>query len=383
MKVEERRLSRAGCLEGRADGGSKPRYVQARTFGEQPDERARLCPVRRSELIRSLLRSGDPSIRWRTRVRVLGESRRTPQISRLEQEIRRSSRVRKLLSHQHAPYRHGTMRSVYYYWQGLHWVLGALAELGYPCGDLALKPLVDRTLGVWLHPRFFRTFPANSKAAAYRKEGVPVIHGRPRRCASQQGSALHYVTKLGLSDDRWKHLVDLLLRWQWPDGGWNCDRIPEADTSSFMESLLPMRGLAVYAAETANPAARKGAERASEVFLQRSLFRRKSDGDVMARDFLRLHYPLYWHYDVLGGLKGMVEVGRIRDPRCSDALDWLEQKELPDGGWAADARYHRVSPTFRSNSEFVNWGGTNRRQPNDWVTTDALFVLREAGRFTP
>src|SRR2546428_8465851 len=30
-----------------------------------------------------------------------------------------------------------------------------------------------------------------------------------------------------------------------------------------------------------------------------------------------LHYPLCWHYDVLGGLKGKARIGTIRDPRCA------------------------------------------------------------------
>ncbi len=175
-------------------------------------------------------------------------------------------------------------------------------------------------------------------------------------------------------------LAELLRKWQWPDGGWNCDRRPEADSSSFMETLTPLRGLAVYANDSGDRAAQQAAERASEVFLQRKLFRRISDGKVIAPDFLRLHYPLYWHYDVLAGLKAIAEVGRIHDPRYSAALSWLEERELPQGGWPAEARYYRVSREFRSSSEYVDWGGASRIRPNEWVTTDALFVLQAANR---
>jgi hypothetical protein len=336
--------------------------------------------MRRDELVRRLLRSGEPSIRWRTRTRILGESPSTPVILHLQKQVRQSVRVRKLLSLQHASYREGTNRSVYHYWQGIHWVLASLAELGYPSGRPELKPLVDRALRIWLHPRYSRTSPVDAPFRGIRTDAVPVIRGRARRCASQQGNALLYATRLGFSDDRSRQLVDLLQRWQWPDGGWNCDRHPEADTSSFMETLLPMRGLAAYATVTGSPAARRAAERASEVFLQRELFRRRSNRAIIAKDFVKLHYPLYWHYDVLGGLKGMVEVGRISDRRCEAALNWLEARELPKGGWSADARYYRVSRSFSHRGEFVDWGGPNRRKPNDWVTTDALFVLREADR---
>jgi len=69
------------------------------------------------------------------------------------------------------------------------------------------------------------------------------MQGRYRRCASQQGNALYFLTKLGLIDqfaaDR---LVERLLHWQWPDGGWNCDKNPQADSSSIMQTLLSMCG---------------------------------------------------------------------------------------------------------------------------------------------
>jgi len=72
-----------------------------------------------------------------------------------------------------------------------------------------------------------------------------VIDGRVRRCASQEGYAVWCSLRLGFADSRTEELVSRLLRWQWADGGWNCDRHPEADTSSFMETLIPMRALAL------------------------------------------------------------------------------------------------------------------------------------------
>jgi hypothetical protein len=334
----------------------------------------------RAALIPALLRSEEPSIRWRTRVRVLGESRSSPRIRRLEAEVRRSPRVQALLGHRHAPYREGTARNVYYKWQGVHWVLTSLADLGYPARDPEIEPLLDRALRFWLKPAYFLSRRAEDMASAYHGVGVLVVRDRARRCASQQGNALFYATRLGFADRRSTQLAELLMKWQWPDGGWNCDRRPEADSSSFMETLTPLRGLAAYAKDSGDPAAQRSAERASEVFLQRQLFRRISDGKVMAPDFLRLHYPLYWHYDVLAGLKAIAEVGRIHDPRCVAALSWLEERELPQGGWPAEARYYRVSREFRSSSEYVDWGGVNRKRPNEWVTTDALFVLNAAHR---
>jgi hypothetical protein len=181
---------------------------------------------------------------------------------------------------------------------------------------------------------------------------------------------------LGLADDRCDDLAALLLRWQWPDGGWNCDRDPAADSSSFMETLTPMRGLWAHATAPAKRAAR----RAAEVFLERRLAYRASTGGLIRAEFTKLHYPLYWHYDFLGGLTAMMELGLLGDPRCGDALDLLESMRLPDGGWPAQARYFRPSTTLAPHHDWVDWGGTSTRRANPWVTTDALAVLRAAGR---
>jgi hypothetical protein len=309
-----------------------------------------------------LLASPEPSLRWKVRTQVLGEP-----ADDLRSEIRDSPRVRRLLASfdQRPP--------AYAKWQGAHWILGALAELGYPPGDEALHPLREQVLGTWLDDSFYAEFETASKAGAYRRAGVPVIRGRHRRCASQQGYALWSLIRLGLADERCAGLAERLLHWQWPDGGWNCDKNPAADTSAFAETLLPMRGLFAYG-ETA------AAHRAAEVLLTRRLAYRASTGELIRAEFVALHYPLYWHYDVLGGLKGMAEVGLLGDPRCADALDLLESMRLPDG-WPAHARYYRVATDIALHHDAVDWGGTSSRRANPWVTAEALAVLRAAGRF--
>jgi hypothetical protein len=330
-------------------------------------------------IVNALLRSDEPSIRWKTRVHVLGEDRKSKIVRAIQSEIRESVRVRALLSRSEQLLRPGSARKVYNKWQGLHWVLASLADLGYPEGDASLRPIRDRVMEFWLGPSYFEEFEAASKAAAYRHEGVPVMRGRYRRCGSQQGNALYSVTTLGIADERAASLAERLLHWQWPDGGWNCDRDPAADTSSFMETLLPMLGLAAYARTNKDAAASKAVNEASEVFLRRKLFKRASDGKVIRADFVALHYPLYWHYDFLHGLKAMAHIGRISDPRCADALELLERKRLPDGGWPAENRYYKVSPKVMvANADYVDWGGTSAKRMNEWVTVDALAVLRAA-----
>jgi hypothetical protein len=186
---------------------------------------------------------------------------------------------------------------------------------------------------------------------------------------------------LGLADERVDQLVTRLLETQWRDGGWNCDRNATGNTSSFYESLLPLRALDLHARVTGNKSAKEAADRCAEVFLARHLYKKLHGGGVITRHFVTLHYPCYWHYDILLGLRVMNEGGRLDDPRCSDALDLLENKQLPDGGWRAEASFYRHSKTQGvGGRSLIGWGPTGKKTRNDFVTVDALSVLKAAGR---
>lgn len=334
----------------------------------------------RSPAVDALAKSDEPSLRYKLRARVLGENPESRAMLALRREVARSPRVQALLAGQLGPdARSARQRGVYDKWRGAHWVMASLADLGYPPGDRALIPLRDRLLDAWLAPHYFEEFECENRAAAYRGQGVPILQGRHRRCASQQGNALYAIVTLGLADTRTKDLLERLLHWQWPDGGWNCDKKPKADTSSFMETLTPLRGLAASAAHGEQRKVSKPLQRAAGVFLERQLFRRRSNGAVIKKEFVKLHYPLYWHYDILGGLKVLAEAGLVRDARCAEALALLDSKRLPDGGFPAEQRYY-ASPRAEAsaNAELVDWGGTSARQSNPWVTADALAVLAAA-----
>jgi hypothetical protein len=258
-----------------------------------------------------------------------------------------------------------------------------LADLGYPAGDRRLALLRDRVYDCWLDPEHVKERVLDREAARYKsRPGVPIIDGRARRCASQEGNALWSTLALGIADERADRLAANLRRWQWPDGGWNCDRKTCASRSSFMESLIPLRALALHGRQRKSRASSEAAERAAEIFLKRRLFRRVADGSVINEDFVKLHYPCYWQYDVLFGLKVLGEAGRLYDPRCEEALDLLESKRLADGGFPAERRHYNHVETPRSGGSLVDWGGARRGRTNEWVTCEALYVLGMAKRLS-
>jgi len=315
-------------------------------------------------IVERLLRSSETTVRYKVYVNVLELDPETPQAQELRQEIRSSSVIRVLLSEQGADGK--IPHHPYSKWLGAHWVLASLADLGYPPGDESLKPLLEQSYEWLLSP--------------FHLKSIPTLGGRTRRCASQEDNLLYYGCALGFADDRSHELAERLVRWQWPDGGWNCDKRPEAVNSSYMESLVPMRGLAIYARLAGDPDATRAVERVAEIFLKRELFKRQSDGSIIHDDFIKLHYPPYWHYDILFGLKVMAEAGFIGDPRCQPALDLLESKRLPDGGFPAEGKYYHPAEKLTSGRSRVNWGGTSKQTMNEYVTVDALSVLKSAGR---
>src|SRR5438093_10565829 len=256
----------------------------------------------------TLLQSNEPSVQWKVRVHVLGEDPRSKRIRDLRRQVRRSPRVQALLAHRDSRGRLRPCGNPYSKWQGAHWVLATLADVGTPRADRSLFAMRDQVLDRWLGESYYREFDAKTEAAAYRGVGVPRIRGRYRRCASQQGNALYFLTKLGIADGRVDALVERLLPWQSPYGRWNCDKNPSADTSSFWESRHAMVGLALHAERTNDAAARDAAMRAAEVFLSRHLFLGRHSGRIMNQEFVQLHYPLYHGYDILGGLQARPEM---------------------------------------------------------------------------
>jgi hypothetical protein len=332
-------------------------------------------PMNTDSVAHALLKSDEPAIRFKIRTGYFGEDPNSKAIRALRNEIRDSALVACLL--RRALGRRKS--SVYAKWQGPHWSMAALADIGYPAGDKRLFPIRDQLQEHWLDEHFYQDVEVKTRAEAYAQEGVPVIQGRHRRCGSQQANALWSILTLGIANKRTHDFVERLLHWQWPDGGWNCDKNPKACHSSFMESILPLRALARYGRRHNHEPALMAAKRAAEIFLVRQMYLRRSTQRVIRGEFAELHYPLYWHYDILHGLKVMAEAGFIRDKRCRRALDLLAGKQLPDGGWPAERKYYKASNQPRHGNDDVDWGGTSRKVMNPWVTADALFVLRAVG----
>lgn len=318
-----------------------------------------------SSALKWLLSDDNPSAKYFTLVDILDEPVDSSKARKARAAIMKSPLFCGLFKGQNADGGFGV--HPYQKWTGAHWRLASLVELGIPEGEKRAVAAVKDVLQ-WL-------------TGESHKRNIRLINGRIRRCASQEGNALFVCCRLGLTDDpRVRYLAESLVEWQWPDGGWNCDKNPQACHSSFYESITPLRGLIEYHRLTGDKDVLGGIEKATELFLRHHLFKCQRTGDLIDPEWLKLHYPTYWHYDILFGLRVFSLLGPFRDHRLKEALDFVESKRLPDGRWKSDGRYYWARPgTKPSNVEVVNW---ERGGPNKMITLHALRVLKAAGRLT-
>ena len=285
----------------------------------------------------------DPAIRAHARREFLG--------SVADDDVLSSPLVRGLLDGRDPPAR------PYDKWCGAHWRLVSLVELGVPAGHGPAMRLADVVLDHW--------------AAPERLAGVPRVDGRLRMHASQEGNAVAVACRLGLAgDERVDRLVGQLLEGQWPDGGWNCDRRGEARRSSVHETLPALWGLNEYGTATGDTRCRAAVEAAAEALLARHLIFVAGTARPLHPSVVDLHYPPYWHYDVLQSLVVLDRCGFRGDPRCRRARDVVAAKQRRDGGWRAVRRWWRP-PGSANYPEAVNWGAA----AHSMVTLNALRVL--------
>jgi len=326
--------------------------------------------ARHDAAVEWLLASDEPVVRYRTRTWLQGMPE-TDHLVRADRAAVLDGRaVAKLLDFP------GPEVSPYRKWWGLHWRLVSLADFDLPIDDRpdvgqGVNAAVGRELAWIADPRHL--------------ESVKRIDGLYRADASMEGNALYAASRFGhAGDPRARLLVEKLLEWQWPDGGWNCDRRSSGYRSSFHESWATAIGLATWrdAVGDADPLASEAnvaARRTAELLLEHRLFRTLDGRRQIHSSMAALHWPAYWHYDFLAGLRVLAatDPALLRDPRAGDAFDLLESRRQPDGRFATRKAWWQVGRHVTSPTDVVDWG---RGQPSQVLTLHALAVLKSAGR---
>ena len=162
-------------------------------------------------------------------------------------------------------------------------------------------------------------------------------------------------------------LARRLVGEQLDDGGWNCEA-PTSARSSFHTTICVLEGLIEFERAVGSaPEIAAARRRGEEYLLERSLFRRRSTGEVANPAFLELAFPPRYHYDVLRALDYFRRADVQPDARMSDAVHFIESRRQADGRWLLDRAYEEALALPSGESA----GG-----PSRWNTLRALRVLR-------
>lgn len=171
-----------------------------------------------------------------------------------------------------------------------------------------------------------------------------------------------------------QRIVERLLREQLPDGGWNCEAERGSIRSSFNTTICVLEALLEYELAGGNGAEVTEARlRGQEYLLERRLLRRRSSGELIARDrkggtdWTRFAFPTWWHYDVLRGLDYLRRAGVKPDERAAEAIGLVESKRGADGRWLLEHRHPGAMAVELDELEGL---------PSRWVTLRALRVLK-------
>jgi hypothetical protein len=318
-----------------------------------------------------LLQSSEPAVRYRTRTWLLGQPESSADVKRERRQIPDGPMVGTLMDFASVeevdPYRK---------WFGLHWRLVSLAVLSLPMDRSDMRARLDQAVErelSWI-------------ATPDELQNQPLVKGLYRSHASIHGNAVYSASRTGHADDeRTRQLVAGLLEWQWPDGGWNCDRRASGRRSSFHESGATALGLASFhhavgAKDALGTDALAAARRTAELLLEHRLFKRLKDDEPIKPMFVKLHWPPYWHYDFLTGLRVLnaVDPALLRDPRAAYALDLLESHQESDGTFRATGAWWRAGTTRTAPTDVVDW--RNGRPGSEVLTLHAVSVLKSARR---
>ncbi len=256
-------------------------------------------------------------------------------------------------------------------WTSAVWPLILLGEMGVPA-DSRVKAECERFLD--LHQVDTGAFCARSKFQ----------RGKRWDEACLTGNMIRTLIKFGYGEDRRvRKAIDWLPKHQQEDGGWNCD-YPERKVkhSSFLSTIEPLWAYSEIPRRKWTRRMKRSIEEGAEFLLMHHVY--KSDHHHWKETypfFTMLHFPMYYFYDALHGLRVLTKLGYSDDERMRDATHLLLSKRRPDGTWNLDGDWYREGdhfyPTGKGRKAPVAIEELGK--PSKWITLNCCRVLSQTG----
>jgi hypothetical protein len=170
-------------------------------------------------------------------------------------------------------------------------------------------------------------------------------------------------------------LADRLLGEQMADGGWNCEQENGSTRGSFHTTINVLEGLLEHSRAVGGSARLTSAlERGHEYLLERRLFRRLSNGELIKPEFTLFSFPCGYHYDVLRALDHLREAGITPDSRVDEAIVLILIKRDAEERWPLE-NPHKVEMVNARTRDLQFGMDEQEGHPSLWNTLRAMRVL--------
>lgn len=134
-------------------------------------------------------------------------------------------------------------------------------------------------------------------------------------------------------------------------------------------AIKALRGLARVPARRRTTQVRRAVQRGVEFLLSRDpAVADYPTSTKVSSNWFKPGFPSGYVADVLQNLETLAELGHARDPRLSNAVDWIRSQQDERGRWRNRYAYNGKM-----------WVDIERQgSPSKWVTLRACFVLKQA-----
>ena len=362
--------------------------------------------AREDRAVEWLLDSKNPAVRYWTLKDVLGEPDTDDEVVQAREQIASWSPVAEYLKEQHSEGYWASGEDVYWpKWTATVWPLILLGEIGVPGSHPSIRKgseyfmkIMDGQDRSWPPPKY-----PDEDLRGWRLVWEPCVTGNMARTLAAFGYG---------DDPRVREMFEWLVKYQREDGGWNCDtedsRNGEAvHHSSFMSTIEPLWAFSTLDRQKWPKGGRDVVEGAAEFMLIHRLYKSDKTGKVIRPEWTQLHFPMFYFYDILHGLRVLSKLGYSEDERMTDARELLLSKRLDDGTWPLEASYFQaLRRNFAKDPATGQWAqvrdekldpadvytkGGNVAQipaicsslgevgrPNPWITLNAFRALKGA-----
>jgi len=162
----------------------------------------------------------------------------------------------------------------------------------------------------------------------------------------------------GKRDDKINEIIDYILAHKMPDGAFNCSwqRIPKPTMGSLHTTLLVLEMIQTLKEE--HYSYRMDELLACipdcvELILDRHMYKRRTNGEVIDRNMIRNLFPLGWRYTIIRAFDCFAKLKIVYDPRMEEGLQFLASKADALGRMKTEAPFSgQYFFRFESTREF-------------------------------